>query len=104
MMETENQALKLQIHEFLKNILEHEYNEVFYREGFLYLVQHLDACSAASKLKSDLEDEEAKVTTSSDLDNFSQNLAIDLMNKCIIDDNWRFKQEIINYKLVEKIS
>ena len=71
MMETENQALKLQIHEFLRNILEHEYNEIFYKEGFTYLAQHLSACSASTKqLENDLEEEETK-SSNPDLDNFS---------------------------------
>ena len=26
------------------------------------------------------------------------------MNKCILEDNWRFKTEMISHKLVEKIA
>jgi hypothetical protein len=101
MLDTRDQGMKLQLHEFLKTLLENEFNDVFYQNGFSAISEFLkpeEKKEGESTLVESVSTEDAKHV------NFSQNLAIDLINKCVSEDNFRAKTHLQSHALMEKIA
>jgi hypothetical protein len=91
---TGSQALKLQIHELIKYLLETDNNicSTFYEIGF--------------KLFSEFLPKEPKEgdKEAADIYDFTKTLAVDIINKSIIDDNYNAKMYINKYSIIENVN
>lgn len=94
MLKCDSQGLKLQIHELLKSLLENDQNlgTVFYEAWFKWFAEFLPK-------PYDTEDREEH-----DLVDLTKSLILDIVNRCISEDNYNCKGYIDKYDFLVQVN
>ncbi len=79
--------MKLQLHEFIKNLLENEFNDLFYNHGLKQVCEYFECTMKVEDNKAELEPNSSR--------DFSMIQGLDLINKCLLEDNFRFKPHML---------
>lgn len=94
MMSCDSQGVKLQIHELIKFLLDSDTNipSNFYEISFKLFAEYF---------KKEYKENDKNYNEILD---FSRSLALDIINKAIIDDNYNAKMYIDNYSIIDNVN
>jgi len=96
MIETTDYGLKLQLYEFMKTLIENDFCELFYENSLKIIAQLLSLdLPSDSKLQLNI-DEESLVQ--------SWILTLDLINKCILEQNFSIKAHLDKLQIFKIVS